>query len=180
MKYLLALIQLLTKLRLHIVSAWLMTHILYQVRVTRKHRKKPTWICVGDEAIIIMSFICRLRSSSISLLKSSSNMFSWILNLRFFFVKFYVSFSKGMQFVLKQNKDNFVKKSCRFVDSGIVKICDELDLCFRSCQDSYLTSCTDMLSKKSFSSLYSSSFSSSSNSKDTVSSWEGRYCTGHF
>ena len=114
MKYLLALIQLLTKLRLHIVSAWLRTHILYHLRVTRNHRKKPTWICVGDEAIIIMSFICRLRSSSISLLKSSSNIFSWILNLRFFFTKFYVSFSRGLQIVLKQNKDNFVKKSCRF------------------------------------------------------------------
>ena len=29
--------------------------------------------------------------------------------------------------VKKQNKENFVKKNRRFVDSRIVKICDELD-----------------------------------------------------
>ena len=32
----------------------------------------------------------------------------------------------------RQNKENFVKKNRRFVDVGIVKTCDELDLCLQS------------------------------------------------
>ena len=70
-------------------------------------------------------------------------MFSRILKLRFFFTKFYFSFFRVLQsyfFVIinsyigtfdsieKQNKENFVKKILKFVDSGIVKTCVELDL----------------------------------------------------
>ena len=36
---------------------------------------------------------------------------------------------KNFYLVEKQNKENFVKKLRRFVDSGIVKSCDEHNLC---------------------------------------------------
>ena len=139
--------------------------------------------CFSDQLNISWTFLghfCHhfwLGATANSDNKNGQEIFNWS---KFHSEKKYYLWNRnfrGLQSLLKQNIDNFVKK-CRFVDSGVVKICNELDLCFRSCQDSYLTSCTDMLSKKSFSSLYSSSFSSSSNWKDIVSSWEGRYCTG--
>ena len=38
-------------------------------------------------------------------------------------------FDLNRKLVEKQSKENFVKKNRRFVYSGIVKTCDELDLC---------------------------------------------------
>ena len=99
---------------------------------------------------LLNNSVVKVAASTSSLLTNSSHVFLRILKLRNFFAKFYVSFFRRLQSVFsvminsyigmfdlnrklllcrKTKQRKFREKNSKIRRSGIVKTCDELDLC---------------------------------------------------